>query len=105
MGMEGELGQCAGVYGVMAKSAADFRDVQQEATPCRRTREQVMWGIGSAMGVFRLFGLAGLLAVAPTLAAQSTAFTYQGQLEVAGSQASSYDFQADVFPQACSVEP
>ena len=64
-----------------------------------------MWGIGSAMGVFRLFGLAGLLAVAPTLAAQSTAFTYQGQLEVAGSQASSYDFQADVFPQACSVEP
>lgn len=64
-----------------------------------------MRGIGSVMGVFRWFGLAGLLAVAPPLVAQSTAFTYQGQLEVAGSQASSYDFQADVFPQACSVEP
>lgn len=64
-----------------------------------------MRGESSTNAGFWRVHLAALLIAAPPLAAQQTAFTYQGQLDVSGTQAVSYDFQADVFAQECSAEP
>lgn len=64
-----------------------------------------MGGQSKKAGMFRAVWLMGWLIAAPPLAAQQTAFTYQGQLDVSGTQAASYDFQADVFAQGCSAEP
>ncbi len=64
-----------------------------------------MRGKSKKTGMFRVVWLMGWLIAAPPLAAQQTAFTYQGQLDVSGTQAASYDFQADLFADPCTAEP
>ncbi len=55
--------------------------------------------------MFQATTLAVMLAAALPAGAQSTAFSYQGQLDVTGTPAASYDFQADVFATACTTAP